>query len=306
MKFLASCGVLLLTLTLCLSVPASAVTVRSIAVGDFPIAVAINPTTNRIYAANYGSASDSVSVIDGNTNTVIATVPVGSGPFALDVNPSTNMVYVANNLDTTVSVIDGETNTVVATIEGFASPEAVAVNQQTNQIFVVNYLSAQVMEIDGASNEIIATLQIAGQTSQGLAINTAKNLVYVASGSTIFVIDGNTDTINGSFIVPRSQGIGQWLAYDEVSNRLFAIGFAESGDVVYVLDATTGTVLGQITGDTDTPFQAPVCVTVFTPGVSVLISDNSRNAVIPASETTFATLRTFHARNEPQQIAVNH
>jgi YVTN family beta-propeller protein len=307
MKLLVSWSGLLLTLALCLSGSAFAVSSVSIPVGEFPVAVAVNATTNRIYATNSGYASNSVSVIDGNTNTVIATVPVGNGPMALDVNPSTNMVYVGNTLDTTVSVIDGETNTVVATIEGMASPQAVAVNQRTNRIFVVNYLAGQVTEIDGASNEIIGTLPIAGQLSQGIALNTAQNLVYVSSGTTIFVIDGDTDTINGTFIVAGSLGLRQSLAYDAVSNRLFAIGSTEIGaNVVYVLDAATGTVLGKITGSNANHFLFPICVTVFAPGSSVLISDNARNAVIPASETTFATQQAFHARNEPQLIAVNH
>jgi len=303
-KGLVSRSRALLILTLGISASAFGSSSVDIPVGEFPIAVAINTVTNRIYAANYGDGSNSVSVIDGGTNTVVATIPVGNSPFALDVNPRTNMIYVANNIDTTVSVIDGKTNAVVATIMGFASPEAVAVNSETNKIFVVNYDSSQVMEIDGASNTIIGTLQIQGQTSQGIALNIAKNLVYVAAGSTIFVIDGNTDTIVNSF-TPVSLGIGQSLAYDAVSNRLMAIGIAESGaNVVYVLDATAGTVLGTITGGS-LPFEEPVCVTVFTPGSSVLISDNSRNVIVQASETTFAPMRAFHATDAPEGVAVN-
>ena len=42
--------------------------------------VAVNPNTNLIYVANY--VSDNVSVIDGASNTVVATVAVGSGPYA--------------------------------------------------------------------------------------------------------------------------------------------------------------------------------------------------------------------------------
>jgi len=38
-----------------------------VAVGTNPAAVAINPLTNTIYVANYGSAN--VTVIDGATNT---------------------------------------------------------------------------------------------------------------------------------------------------------------------------------------------------------------------------------------------
>ena len=40
--------------------------------------MAVNPTTNRIYVANYDS--NNVSVIDGASNTVVATVAVGSQP----------------------------------------------------------------------------------------------------------------------------------------------------------------------------------------------------------------------------------
>jgi hypothetical protein len=50
--------------------------------------------------------SDNVSVIDGSTNTVVATVPVGPGAGGMAVNPTTNRVYVANAADDTVSVIE--------------------------------------------------------------------------------------------------------------------------------------------------------------------------------------------------------
>src|SRR5688572_3332970 len=43
-----------------------------------PSGVAVNPVTNRVYAANRLRAS--LTVIDGATNTVIATVPAGSAP----------------------------------------------------------------------------------------------------------------------------------------------------------------------------------------------------------------------------------
>ena len=43
--------------------------------GSEPEGVAVNPTTNRIYVANYDS--NNVSVIDGASNTVVATVAVG-------------------------------------------------------------------------------------------------------------------------------------------------------------------------------------------------------------------------------------
>jgi YVTN family beta-propeller protein len=76
--------------------------------------VAVNPTTNRIYVTSLGAIDGIVSVIDGTTNTVIATIDVGDGPFGVAVNPATNRIYVANALDDTVSVMaDGPVDVVV-------------------------------------------------------------------------------------------------------------------------------------------------------------------------------------------------
>ncbi|MEC0241497.1 hypothetical protein P4H66_16890 [Paenibacillus dokdonensis] len=45
----------------------------------------MNPLTNGIYVAN--NANSTISVIDGNTITVITAIPVGSGPNSVGVNP---------------------------------------------------------------------------------------------------------------------------------------------------------------------------------------------------------------------------
>ena len=71
----------------------------TVAVGTSPIAVAVNPMTNKIYVANCaatcGTTGSDVTVIDG-TNNSTTTVAAGSGPFAVAVNPVTNKIYVAN------------------------------------------------------------------------------------------------------------------------------------------------------------------------------------------------------------------
>src|SRR5205807_588725 len=96
--------------------PASAapVVVTTIPVQSNPFGVGVNASTNRVYVANL--SSNSVSVIDGATNTALNYVPVGRGPFGLAVNSTTNRIYVANDESRTVSVIDGATNNVTATV----------------------------------------------------------------------------------------------------------------------------------------------------------------------------------------------
>ena len=103
-----------------ISSPDTAPLVATVAVGRYPICMAVNPSTNRIYVANEGN--DNVSVIDGASNAVVATVPVGSYPLGVAVNPSTNRIYVANYCSGNVSVIDGASNTVVATVPVGSGP----------------------------------------------------------------------------------------------------------------------------------------------------------------------------------------
>ena len=72
----------------------------TVAVGDYPIAIAVNAVTNKIYVATCGtdptcSSNGAITVIDGATlNT--QNVTVGVQPNAVAVNATTNKIYVSN------------------------------------------------------------------------------------------------------------------------------------------------------------------------------------------------------------------
>lgn len=66
--------------------------------------IAVNPVTNRIYAANY--RSDDVIVIDGSTNS-ISKLDISRTPYDVVTDPATDRIFVANGGLDTVSVIDG-------------------------------------------------------------------------------------------------------------------------------------------------------------------------------------------------------
>src|SRR5690348_283411 len=61
--------------------PACLAVAATIGTGISPTGVAVNAKTGMVYVANQTFASNSVSVIDGHTNTVAATVPVGNNPL---------------------------------------------------------------------------------------------------------------------------------------------------------------------------------------------------------------------------------
>src|SRR5205814_346371 len=105
----------------------------TVTAGIFPQAAAVNPVTNQIYVANFGS--NNVTVIDGATNAATTVTDAGANePVAVAVNPVSNKIYVVNTASRTVTVIDGATNATTAVMVG-GNPHGVAVNPTTNKIY---------------------------------------------------------------------------------------------------------------------------------------------------------------------------
>jgi YVTN family beta-propeller protein len=286
---------------LCLVASALAGPTKSIPVGTVPIYLALNPSTNRIYVSSL--TGNSVSVIDGSTDTVIATVPTGF-PTSIDVDATTNMIYVVNSIGASVSVIDGSSNTVVATItQGLSSPFGLSVNSVTNQIFVSNNSSNNVAVIDGATNSVIASVPV-GNNPAGVRVNSTANLIYVANNGsgTISVINGQSDTVQATFSLPQGAAPGN-VALDPITNHLFVTD--GSNPVVYALDASIGTLLKTITGG-KVQFKSPAYVAMFQPGKTILISDDSSlSAVIEVNESTYGSTAGLTGGSGPIGIAVN-
>ena len=102
-----------------------------------PVAAAVRGDESLVYVTNSGG-SNTVSVINTATNTVVATIPVGSVPQLLAVSPDGTRVYVPNQGSNTVSVINTATNTVVATIPVGSQPVGAGVSPDGARVYVTN------------------------------------------------------------------------------------------------------------------------------------------------------------------------
>ena len=105
---------------------------------------------NYAYAANQGS--NTVSVVDRSTNTVVKTIAVGTAPTGVAVTPTGSQVYVTNSGSGSVSVINTATNTVTTTIAVGAAPTGVAVSPDGTRVYVTNSGINTVSVIDTATN----------------------------------------------------------------------------------------------------------------------------------------------------------
>jgi YVTN family beta-propeller protein len=52
---------------------------------------------------------NTATIIDGTTNSALATVKTGSGPYAIAVSSATDKAFVENLVGGTITVIDGKT-----------------------------------------------------------------------------------------------------------------------------------------------------------------------------------------------------
>jgi len=92
-----------------------------------------NSTNNKVYCVT--PDDNTVTVIDGATNAVVATVDVGYWPHGLCYNSRDNKVYCANSVGGSISVIDGATDSVVATVPAEGSAWNLCYNPYNNKVY---------------------------------------------------------------------------------------------------------------------------------------------------------------------------
>jgi len=220
-----------------------------------PIVVAVNLVTNMVYAANYNDGT--VSVMDGNTNAVVATIPVGPMPFSLAVNPVTNLIYVSNTgspqgTGMSIMAIDGNLNSVVSMLPLPRSyPGFIAVNPLTNTVyFTLADGSPFVVAMNAATNQIVAKVQVKGRgCCRGMALNSATSRLYLAiedpfnETSYIAVMNTVNNRLVSKITPPGLQFVGA-VAVDSGLNRVYASDGVSN--LLFVIDGADGSVIATL------------------------------------------------------------
>ncbi|HWP96129.1 MAG TPA: stalk domain-containing protein [Syntrophomonadaceae bacterium] len=215
----------------------------SITVGKKPCAITINLSTNNVYVANL--FDDTVTVIDGTTDTVIATVAVGDGPLAMGIDQTTNKIYVANCGDNTVTIIDGVTNS-TNTVAAGDYPCAVAVNEVTHKAYIANQYSDDITVISSLPP---APLKVAGTASDSSVTMASDNKAVSSSDNTwdIGLTSGTLKGVSGTDLTAdiSLSGLPAALTYTATnggSNDIL-ITVAGSADTALTADATVTAVI---------------------------------------------------------------
>lgn len=219
-----------------------------------PFSVAANPVTNLVYVLN---REESVTVIDGSTDSIIATLPIisfsGHGAIYLAVDSVHNKIYVANSYRY-VTVIDGATNqrTVVdlASLPVYQGIAGIAVDSSSNRFYLATYpigtsgTDAKLAVFDGSTLALTENIFLdANFSPAGVAVNSSTHRVYAAdaSGNRIAVVDGATKTV---LTMVSTGSPVQNPVVNETTNRIYAPSFRD--DLVAVIDGSTNTALNPL------------------------------------------------------------
>ena len=160
----------------------------TIAVGGFPLGLAIDTARNLAVVAN--GEDGTVSVIELGSQAVVATIAVGERPAGVAVNSVTGIGVVTNRGDSNITLIDLETRTVVETIEiEGAFPRGVAIDESRNVAVVTNANSNTVSVIDLERRRLIQTVRV-GTAPTGVGIHELTNHAVVSNSG---VTQGSTD-----------------------------------------------------------------------------------------------------------------
>jgi len=251
----------------------------TVATGNFPGGVAVDPQTDTIYVVNL--ADNTVSRIDGATCNAtnssdcgqnLTPIAVGMVPVAVDVDDANHTAYVANVGDGTISMINTKTcngsqasgcaltqSQQTIEIAGTNIPDGFAVDEKTDTIYMTNSGSGAttVSVINGATCNATDTggcspigASTVGAAPSGLAINELTDTVYSVNlnSGDVSVINGatcNATNQSGCNQSPPTLGTGtapSAIAVDQATDQVYVSSQAYSDTDVYNGATCRGTV----------------------------------------------------------------
>jgi len=213
----------------------------TVAVGKWPLGVAVNPDGKKVYVTNTGS--NTISVIDTTTNTVISTITDLDGPFGVAVSPDGKKLYVSNWASNDVSVIDTATNKITSTVKVGTNPRGIVVTPNGKRVYVANLNSRNGYVINTATNKVKTKVRV-GSLPYGIAVTPDGTKVYVADtgNDNVSVIDTTTNTVTATVNVGKNPYV---IAVNPNGKKVYVTG--PYG--VSVIDTATNKVTATMPGD---------------------------------------------------------
>ena len=219
-----------------------------------PYGIALSLDNDLIYVSNFGqfNVTGTVSVINGTTNTIVATIYVDKNPQAIAYNSANGLFYVANTYSNTLSMINGTSNSLIGSIPvgdvPGKSPTGIAVNSINNTVYVTNMGSNTVSVINGTTNVVVSNITsgMGGSffSPTGITYNSDNDNLYVTNrgSDTVSVINSTTNMLIDEIPIDAIAPSG--IIYNEANNYVYVTNMGSN--TVSVINGTTNALVETI------------------------------------------------------------
>jgi hypothetical protein len=210
-----------------------------------------NPINNTIYVC---TTTNTLIVIDCNTNTIITTILLPSTPFQSAFNSQQNTLYVTSTL--ILFVIDCNTNTIITSIT--LSCNSIQYNSTNNLIYTTDTISSAISIIDCFSNTTTGIIILNFPSTMFYVSLT--NILYVGNnlGTELGVIDCSTNTLLSSVPIPVITGVLGFACIDDFFVNNTNVYFGTSLGYTIVISTKTNSIIDFFVVDAFSPIETSV------------------------------------------------
>lgn len=153
-------------------------------VGSVPKVVEVTPDNKYVLVTNW--CSYTLSIISIDEQKVVKTIKIGRYPRGIAITKDSKTAYVAEMGGNRIHVINLE-NFSVSYIPIGSNPRAIVLSPDNSMLYVTMNLSGRVASWDLIANKAGKTVKTG---------NAARSLAISSDGSTLFVVNFNSDTVS--------------------------------------------------------------------------------------------------------------
>jgi len=268
-----------------------------------------------IYVA---TGSSSVAVIDGSTNTAVATVPLPqySASQTVAYDPSNNEIYVGSEGTglNGIAIIDPSSNAVTSTILISGSYIIGATYDPANQAVYFTDIDFDEVFVVSSTNTLIDTIHLAvpdhDYEAWAIAYDSLNNYLYVAGYDTnsVPVIDGSTNTVVTTIAMTTTANQRAWpiaVVFDPMNGDIY-VGNNPSDPGYAVEVIFTGTPPSPTSSTATALACTPSSVSAGSPTTcTATVTDTSTSPTTPTGSVSLSSSPSVSSLNLPASCALS-
>ncbi|MCH2448523.1 MAG: beta-propeller fold lactonase family protein [Gracilimonas sp.] len=237
--------------------------------------------------------SGSIAVIDLAARTVIDSIDAGGNLHGGALTPDGNYLYTSNMSGEWISVVDTRTGKVVTKINLGAGSHHAAVRPDGRYVYEA---AGRLKVIDSSTNEVATEIDTGEFAFYPLVDPNGRTLYVLNRGTTISVIDTQTNTVTNTIKMGAKSMMGH-LALSPDGKTLYATSDTEN--VLSIIDIESGQRRARVAVG-----QRPHGVAVSSDGSRVFVSNREGNTISVVDAKTATVIKTLPLNGRPVHLAI--